>query len=333
MKIGVIIPTYNEEGNVECIYQRLTDLFKNELAEYDYEILYIDNRSTDRTRTILQDLCRRDERVKCIFNINNFGYYHSSFYGFIQSDGDATFMVNADMQDPPEMLVKFVEEWEKGAPVVIGVKEGSKDPFWIQCFRKAYYWLVGLLSARKQIAHFNGFGLYDKSFVEIMRSLDEREPYMKDLVAEYSPSLKILTYKQNKRTSGKGTTNFFELYDCAMVGITSTSKIVLRSCTFVGFALSLVSLALAISAFISKLLHWNDFQLGISGLVVGMFFLGSVQLLFLGIIGEYILAINAKAMHRPLVVEERRINFRKNNKTKDEVTPEDKCTTIDMEDV
>lgn len=309
MKIGVVIPTYNEEGNVERIYERLTKIFREQLPTYDYEILFADNKSSDNTRTILKDLCRRDKRVKCIFNVNNFGYYHSSFHAFTQSDGDATFMVNADMQDPPEMLPRFVEEWRAGSAVVIGVKTGSKDAGWLLVLRKIYYWIAGQLSQTKQIAHFNGFGLYDHTFVETMRNLDEREPYMKSLVAEYAPSIKTIPYKQEKRTSGKGTTNFFELYDCAMIGITSTSKIVLRSCTFVGLILSAISLVLAIAAFITKLLHWNDFQLGISALSVGVFFLGSVQLFFLGMIGEYILAINAKTTHHPLVVEEQRINF------------------------
>ncbi len=309
MKIGVVIPTYNEEGNVRLIYERLQKVFKNELSEYEYEILYIDNKSTDNTRSVLEKLCKSDKRVKCIFNINNFGYYHSSFYGLTQSDGDATFMVNCDMQDPPEMLPQFVREWEKGIPVVIGVKEGSKDPAWILAFRKLYYRIVGTLSETEQIAHFNGFGLYDRSFVETMRRLDDHDPYMKNLVAQYAGEIKTFPYNQNKRISGKGTTNFFELYDCAMVGITSTSKIILRSCTFIGLFISIISLGLAVSAFISKLIHWNDFQLGISALSVGMFFLGSVQLFFMGIIGEYVLAINTKSMQRPLVVEEKRINF------------------------
>lgn len=309
MKIGVVIPTYNEEGNVERIYQRLVKIFHEQLPEYDYEILFADNKSTDKTREILETLCQKDKRVKCIFNVNNFGYYHSSFYAFTQSDGDATFMVNADMQDPPEMLPQFVKEWRAGTAVVIGIKTGSKDPKWLLMLRKIYYWVAGQLSQTKQIAHFNGFGLYDRSFVETMRALDDRDPYMKSLVAEYAPSIKMIPYKQDKRTSGKGTTNFFELYDCAMVGITSTSKIVLRSCTFVGLIMSFISLILALSAFIDKLLHWNDFQLGISALSVGVFFLGSVQLFFLGMIGEYVLTINKKATHRPLVVEEKRINF------------------------
>ena len=309
MKIGVISPVWNEEGNVLKYYERITKIFKEELPEYDYEILYIDNKSTDNTRAVLEELCKKDKRVKCIFNVNNFGFFHSSFYGFTQSDGDATFMCNSDMQDPPEMLPQFVKEWRAGTPVVIGIKQGSKDPKWLLMFRKMYYSLVGMLAETKQIAHFNGFGIYDRSFVETMRKLDDRDPYMKNLVAMYAPSIKTIPYTQNKRISGKGTTNFMELYDCAMVGITSTSKIVLRLCTFVGAFISFISIILGISAFISKLLNWNDFLPGISSIATGMFFLGGIQLFFLGVIGEYILSINTKVMRRPLVVEEKRINF------------------------
>ena len=308
-KIGVVIPTYNEEGNVERIYERLTNIFRTELPGYDYEILFIDNKSTDRTREILQELCNKERRVKCIFNIHNFDFMRSSFYGLTQSDGDATFLVNADMQDPPEMLPRFVEEWEKGTAAVIGIKEGSKESFLIRCMRKFYYWVIRLLSEEEQIAHFNGFGLYDRSFIQILRQLNESEPYLKGIVIKYAASIKKIPYEQAKRTAGKGTTNFFRMYNFAMLGITSTSKIVLRICTLLGFLMSVISLCIAISVFVSKLLHWNDFQLGLAAISVGVFFLGSVQLFFIGMLGEYILAINEKTAQRPLVVEEKRINF------------------------
>ena len=233
----------------------------------------------------------------------------SSFYGLTQSDGDATFLVNADMQDPPEMLPRFVEEWEKGTAAVIGIKEGSKESFLIRCMRKFYYWVIRLLSEEEQIAHFNGFGLYDRSFIQILRQLNESEPYLKGIVIKYAASIKKIPYEQAKRTAGKGTTNFFRMYNFAMLGITSTSKIVLRICTLLGFLMSVISLCIAISVFVSKLLHWNDFQLGLAAISVGVFFLGSVQLFFIGMLGEYILAINEKTAQRPLVVEEKRINF------------------------
>ncbi len=309
MKIGVVIPTRNEEGNVERIYERLTEIFRKELPQFDYEILYIDNKSTDRTREILEALCKRDKHVKCIFNVHDFEFFRSVYHGMTQSDGDATFLINCDMQEPPEMLVDFVREWQAGTAVVLGIKQKSKDPLWIQCLRKAYYWTVGCLAESKQIANCNGFGLYDRSYIQILRDLDDRDPYPKNLVAEYAPSLKTFPYYQERRKSGHGTTNFFRLYDFAMTGITSTSKVVLRMCTFIGMLVSLIAIVIGISAVISKLTHWDSFQIGIAGIATGVFFLGGVQLFFLGILGEYILSINTKVTRRPVVVEERRINF------------------------
>lgn len=309
MKIGVVIPTYNEEENVRRIHSRLTVLFSKQLPQYDYEILFIDNKSTDGTRMILQELCKEDKKVKCIFNIHNFDFRRSSFYGLTQSSGDATFLVNADMQDPPEMLTEFVKEWEAGTAVVIGIKVGSKEPLPLRCMRRFYYWVIKLLSETEQINHFNGFGLYDKSFISIIRKLDECDPYLKGIVAEYASTIKKIPYRQEKRTAGHGTTNFFKMYDFAMTGITSTSKIVLRACTLMGFFMSIISFLIAISVVISKLLHWDDFQLGIAAMSTGVFLLGSVQLFFIGMLGEYILAINMKTSHQPLVVEEKRINF------------------------
>lgn len=318
MKIGVVIPTFNEEGNVRGIYNRLSTIFQTELSRYDYEILFIDNKSTDGTRAILQELCEEDKKVKCIFNIHNFDFKRSSFYGLTQSDGDATFLVNADMQDPPELLTEFVKKWEAGTPVVIGTKIGTKESFVLRCMRRFYYWVIKLLSETEQIAHFNGFGLYDKSFIAILRNLKETDPYLKGIVAEYAASIEKIPYRQEKRTSGHGTTNFLRMYDFAMTGITSTSKVVLRICTFMGFSLSVISFFIAISVVISKLLHWNDFQLGIAAMSSGVFFLGSVQLFFIGMLGEYILAINTKASRQPLVVEEERINFEESDQKKNE---------------
>ncbi len=318
MKIGVVIPTYNEEENVRQIYDRLTAIFRKDLSRYDYEILFIDNKSIDSTRSILERLCEEDQRVKCIFNIHNFDFRRSSFYGLTQSDGDATFLVNADMQDPPELLTEFVKEWESGTAVVIGTKAGTKESFLLRCMRQFYYWVIKLLSETDQIAHFNGFGLYDKSFINILRELKESDPYLKGIVAEYAASIKKIPYRQERRMAGHGTTNFFRMYDFAMTGITSTSKIVLRICTLFGFSLSVISFFVAVSVVITKFLRWNEFQLGIAAMSTGVFFLGSVQLFFIGMLGEYILAINAKASQQPLVIEEKRINFRDLVKENDE---------------
>lgn len=312
MKIGVVVPTYNEEENVERIYERLTILFQNKLSDYEYEILFIDNKSTDSTRKRLEGICNRDKKVKCIFNVHNFDFRRSSFYGLLQSDGDATFLVNADMQDPPEMLVDFINEWRQGTPVVIGIKSGTKEPFLIRLMRKFYYKVIKILSESEQISNFNGFGLYDRTFIDILRRLKETDPYLKGIVAEFAPSIKKIPYIQQKRNRGTGTVNFFRMYDFAMCGITSTSKLILRMSTLIGFFISAISLLVAVSVLISKLLYWDQFQLGLAAVSVGVFFLGGVQLYFIGILGEYILSIHLRLADRPLVVEERRINFDEN---------------------
>jgi len=311
VKISVVIPTYNEEGNVKRIYEFLTNLFHDKLSQLEYEILFIDNKSNDNTRMILENICVHDKRVKCIFNIHNFDFRRSSFYGLLQSDGDATFLVNADMQDPPALLIDFLEEWKKGIPVVIGIKAGSKESAILRLMRFFYYKVIKVVSDSEQIANFNGFGLYDKSFIDILRNLHETDPYLKGIVMEYAAGIKRIYYQQERRTAGKGTTNFFRMYDFAMAGITSTSKMVLRLCTLGGFFLSILSLIMAISVLVSKLLYWDEFQVGIAAMSVGMFLLGSIQLFFIGMLGEYIIAINGKITDRPLVVEEKRLNFDK----------------------
>jgi polyisoprenyl-phosphate glycosyltransferase len=320
-KIGVVIPTYNEESNVEKIHERITQCFKSQLSDYNYEILFIDNCSTDNTRTIIETLAEKDSHVKAIFNAKNFDFRRSSFYGLTQSDGDCTFLVFSDMQDPPEMLVRFVKEWESGYKVVIGIKAKSKENPILVCMRKFYYGVIKLTSSSEQIQNFNGFGLYDKSFIEILRQLDDPDPYLKGIVSELSFQRKEIPYVQEKRKAGKGTTNFFKMYDFAMAGFTSCSKIVLRLATLFGFGLSIVSVIVAIATFITKLLHWNEFSTGVAAIGVGVFFLGSVQLFFIGLLGEYVLNINTKVMHRPLVIEEKRINFNYETQNAKQSTP------------
>lgn len=308
-KIGLVVPTYNEEANIQDIYWRLTSCVKEKLSAYDYEILFIDNFSTDHTRELLEELCREDSHVKCIFNARNFGFFRSVFYGLINSQGDCTFLVFADMQDPPELLPQFVSEWEKGNKVVIGIKTKTKENFLMSFFRKCYYKLIKYIANYEQIEHFNGFGLYDKDFIKILRKLEDPEPYLKGLVSELAFRRKEIQYTQEKRTAGKGSTNFFKLYDSAMLGVTSCSKMALRCATFLGFGLSLISLLVGFITLVYKLCYWDTFPFGMAALTVGVFILGGIQLFFIGLLGEYILNINLRVMKRPVVIEEKRINF------------------------
>lgn len=308
-KIDIIIPTLNEQDNVKDIYECVSNCMKQKLPNYTYSIIYIDNFSTDNTRNIIEDLCNQDSHVSAIFNAKNFGFARSTFYGLTQSTGDAAFLVFADMQDPPELLPQFVEKWENGSKTIIGIKDKSKENKFMFLVRTIYYKLIQAIAETEQIENFNGFGLYDKSFIDILKKLDDTSPYLKGIVAEFGLRRTEIHYEHQIRQKGKTNFNFMKLYDVAMMGITCYTKAILRLATFLGCILSGVSLIIAIITFIKKLLAWNTFPVGSAATAVGVFFLGSVQLFFLGIIGEYIMNINTRVLHRPLVIEEKRINF------------------------
>lgn len=308
-KVSIIIPTYNEEGNVEEIYVRVKHIFETNLSAYDYEIIYIDNNSQDNTRQIIRGICLNDGKVKAIFNANNFGFTRSTYYGLIQGNGDCTVLLFADMQDPPELIVDFVKAWEEGSQVVVGIKNKSKENKLMYFIRKIYYRFIYRISNVQQIEQFTGFGLYDASFIKILRNLEDSVPYLRGIVAEFSSNYKKIFYTQEKRKKGKSKFNFWNLYDTAMLGITSYSKVIMRMSTVVGFGLSIICFIMAIVTLIIKLVNWDQYQVGMAGALVGCFFMGAVILFFLGIQGEYILNMNTRIMKRPLVVVAEKINF------------------------
>lgn len=309
-KISIVIPTFNEEANVVLLAERLTGIMLSErLTSYDYEIIFIDNNSQDSTRPLIETLCQQNVKIKAIFNAKNFGQMRSPYYGLMQSSGDAVILMCADFQDPPEMIPQLVMEWEQGYKIVTAIKKKSKENFIIYFIRSLYYWLIEKISHTDHIKHFTGFGLYDSSFIKVLQNLKDPDPYLRGIVAELGCQLKEIPYEQQKRRAGKSKNNWYSLYDIGMLGVTSYSKIPLRVAVFFGFFLSGVSLLVAIGYLGAKLLFWNTFVLGLAPLVIGVFFLGSVQLFFIGLLGEYILNINTRVLNRPLVVEERRINF------------------------
>lgn len=307
-KIGVVTPIYNEEENLLSFYKRVTQVFA-EIPAYDYEILFIDNCSTDNSRVMIEDLCKSDSHIKAIFNIRNYGFNNSVYHGLINSAGDCTFLVNCDMQDPPEMLIQFVKEWERGYKVVLGIKRKSDENRFMVARRKFYYKVVKLLSEQKQVLFHTGFGLYDQQFIQMLRSLDEPAPYLKELVSDFAFKTKEVFYDQRRRTHGTGSTKLYTLYDDAMTGLTQSSKKMLRMATFGGLILGFCSVLLALMQFVLKLTHPDWFAGGIASIAVGLFLLSAVQLFFIGILGEYVLTINAKVSKRAAVYEERRINF------------------------
>lgn len=307
--ISVTIPCWSEEKSVRQMYNRLVKIFKEQLPRYDYEIIFVDDYSPDNTREEIRKLCREDKRVKGIFNARNFGFNRNVFATMQYGTGDATFLIFGDLQDPPELLPQMVEKWEQGHKVIVGQKSKSEESKFMYSLRTLYYHVIGKLSDSKQIQHFNGFGLYDKSFIDVMRQIDDPNPYLKGLVSEFGMDICILPYEQAESLRGKSGFNFFKYYDVAMLGITSYTKILMRIATFIGAVLGIISVFLAIFVFVTKLLNWNAYPYGTASILIGVFFIGAVQLFFTGILGEYILSINTRSMRRPLVVVGEKINF------------------------
>ena len=307
--ISILIPTYNEEENVIPLYEAICGEFSSFLPDYDHEIVFIDNCSQDTTRDKIKQICSRDKKVKAIFNARNFGQLNSPFYGLQQTSGDCTILMCADFQDPVEMIHKFVEAWEIGHKIVIGIKTTSKENSFMYWLRSIYYKLVKKFSDIDQIEHFTGFGLYDKSFIDILRTLDDPTPFLRGIVAEFGYKRKDIPYEQKKRKAGKSHNNFYSLYDLAMLSITSYTKIGLRFAVFSGVFIGLISTLIGLVYLVLKLIYWERFPAGTAPTLIGMMFLGAVQLFFIGFIGEYILTINQRIMKRPLVIEEKRINF------------------------
>ncbi len=308
-KISVLVPTYNEEKNILNVVDRLETIFKTQLNRYEYEILFIDNKSKDNTRRILRQVCEKNKNIRAIFNAKNFGQSKSPYYGMLQTSGDCTIPIAADLQEPPEVIVDFVKEWEKGYKIIIGIKNKSEESKMMYFCRSLYYKVFKKITDTEQIEHFMGFGLYDRSFIDVLRKLDDPMPYFRGIVSELGFEAKKIFYTQSQREHGKTSNNFFSLYDYGMLGITSYSKAVLRLATWGGFLIGGISFLIAMIYLIMKLIYWERFAAGMAPVLIGMFFLGAIQLFFIGVLGEYIMCINTRMMKRPLVVEEERINF------------------------
>lgn len=309
-----MVPCYNEEENVVPLSEAVIATLEKDLPEYDYEILFIDNCSKDKTREKLILLCSKNKKIKAIFNTKNFGQFNSPYYGLCQTTGDCTICLCADFQDPIDMIPKFVHEWENGYKIVCGIKTSSKENKIMYFLRGVYYKTIKKMSEVEQIEQFTGFGLYDKSFIQVLRDLKDPTPFLRGIVAELGPERKEIPYEQQERRAGKTSNNWYRLYDAAMLSFTSYTKIGLRLATFIGFGLSAVSVVIAIIYFILKLLHWNDFPAGMTPILLGVFVIGSMQLFFIGLLGEYIMNMNARLMNRPLVIEQERINFDEDEK-------------------
>lgn len=307
--ISVMIPCYNEEENARPIYEAVRDELRRSCPNYDYEILFIDNKSQDRTRAILREICAEDRHVKAIFNSKNFGQFNSPYHAICQTTGDCTITMCADFQDPVEMIPKFVAAWEEGYKIVIGKKTRSRENPVMYFLRGCYYKLIKKMSSVEMIEQFTGFGLYDKSFVETLRQLHDPTPFIRGIVAELGPERMEIEYEQLQRRAGKTHNNFYTLFDAAMLSFTSYTKVGMRIAEFAGFGIALISFLIGLFYLVAKLVAWDSFAPGYAPTMIAVFFMGGVQLAFLGFLGEYIMAMNTRIMNRPLVIEEERLNF------------------------
>lgn len=308
-KISIVSPCYNEEKNLLMLYEEVKKQFLTNLKSYDYEHIFIDNCSTDQSPSILRQFAAKDAKVKVIFNSRNFGHIRSPYYGLMQMTGDAAVLLVSDLQDPPHLINELIEKWESGNDIVIAIKKESEESALMFAIRGLYYNIINRISETRLAKNFTGFGLYDKKVINVLKSFDDPYPYFRGLVFKVGFKLDQIYYVQPKRKRGITSNNFYTLYDLAMLGICTHSKLPLRLFTISGFIISALSLFISIIYLVLKLIFWNSFQLGFAPLIIGVFFLSAIQIFSIGIIGEYIGVILTKLTKEPLVIEQERINF------------------------
>lgn len=306
--ISIITPCYNEEANVEAVYNKVREVMAS-LDGYLYEHIFIDNNSTDKTVELLKQIAAQDTNVKVLVNARNFGQVRSPMYALSQTVGDAIIGIVADLQDPPDMIPEFLKGWEEGYSMVLAIKESSEENPLMFLIRKAYYRLVNQIASLETFENFTGFGLYDRRVIDLILALKDPYPYFRGLIAEIGLPYKTIKYAQPARKRGITKNNFYSLYDLGMLGITNLSKVPLRITTFFGFFCALISILVALIYFVYKLCFWSSFAVGTAPLIIGIFFLGSVQLVSIGVLGEYIAAIYTHVQARPYAVEKERVNF------------------------
>ena len=306
-KISIITPTFNEEENIEKLCLKISEEMKK--LNYDYEHIIIDNHSDDKTISIIKKIAEKDKKIKVIINARNFGHIRSPIYGMLQASGDACIMMSSDFQDPPELIPRYISEWEKGNKIILGQRTTSDENFLMNSFKNLFYKFIQSISETPLMKNTTGSGLLSKDIIDQIRKIDDPYPYFRGLLSEISSEIKLIQFHQPKRSEGKTKNNLYTMYDMGVLGIVKHSKIPLRIMTFVGFITSVVSAIIAITFLFYKILFWNSFEVGIAPLIIGLFAIASVQIFLLGFIGEYVMTILTHSRKLPLVIEKERINF------------------------
>jgi glycosyltransferase involved in cell wall biosynthesis len=321
--ISVVTPCYNEELNVERLREAVRKIF-DELPGYTHEHIFIDNASQDGTVAVLKRLAATDKRVKVIVNARNFGVVHSPLHAIYQARGVAIIPIAADFQDPPEMIPQFISKWEQGFKMVAAVKRGSKESFPMREVRKLYYKLIAFISESETIEGFSGYGLYDRQIIDLIRSTGDHNPYTRGLIVQMGLPIARIEYIRPVRERGSSKNSLYDLYSQAMNGVTAQSKAPLRMATFTGLLTAIASFLIGLGYLIYKLMYWQEFTVGVAPVICGLFFFGAVQLVYLGILGEYVGAIHSRLMQQKwLVIEKERINF-------DDAEPEPRRSALEQ---
>ncbi|WP_440678959.1 glycosyltransferase family 2 protein [Candidatus Pelagibacter sp. HIMB1611] len=308
--ISFVIPVFNEEDNIESISKKIVEIFSANF-NYDYEFIIIDNNSVDNTEKVLRNMCEQDKKIKVILNRSNFGWSRSLFHALKQCNSDATIVIAADFQDPPELIVEMIKNWEKGEMLVLGEKEGSDEKFIMNYMRKIYYKFINKFSDQKVEENVIGFGLYDQSLINLLKKIYDPNPFLRGIVKELGYKIKKIKYHQPKRKMGLTKFSFMDLIDVALSGVVRHSKLSIRIFTLFGFFMSFLSIIIGIYYLLRKIFFWNTFEAGVAPLVVGFFLISSFLIFFMGLISEYILTILDFQKKIPNVIEKDRINFDK----------------------
>jgi polyisoprenyl-phosphate glycosyltransferase len=306
--ISIVTPCYNEEENIDELYERIADTMRS--LSYDYEHIFIDNCSSDSTVLKIKAKIALDSNVKLIINSRNFGHIRSPYYGLLQAKGDACILIASDLQDPPEIMLEFIEKWKQGFKIVLAVKPESKESKFMFYFRKTYYSFLANISEVPIVKNATGAGMFDRQVLNILINLREPYPYFRGLLCEIGFPIATVPFIQPKRSRGITKNNFYTLYDIAMLGVTNHSKVPLRLMTMFGFLLAVLSSLSALLYLVLKLIYWNEFQIGMAPIVIGIFFFGAINTFFIGLVGEYIGSIHTKIRNMPLVIESERVNFK-----------------------